>query len=80
MTKTIILCLSIGLLLWCQCKPDSDKNNGSEKIGNIIHSDSLTQELNDIYRQGNIIGFAVAIVNQDKTIYQHGFGYANRGH
>ena len=78
MTKAIILCLSIGSLLWCQCKPESDKNNDREKNANIIHSDSLTQELNDIYRQENIIGFAVAIMNQDKIIYQHGFGYANR--
>lgn len=37
-------------------------------------SAKLTEELSDIYAQGHINGFSVAIVNQDGQLYAHGFG------
>jgi CubicO group peptidase (beta-lactamase class C family) len=40
-------------------------------------TDSLTAELNEIYKQGLINGYGVAIINQNGTIYQNGFGYAD---
>lgn len=42
------------------------------------YSDSLTQELEKHYERSSIPGFAVAIVNKDGTLYQHGFGLANK--
>lgn len=38
---------------------------------------ALTKELESIYRKGNFKGFSVAIVNEDKTLYESGFGFAN---
>ncbi len=40
-------------------------------------TDSLTAELNEINKQGLINGYGVSIVNQNGTIYQKGFGYAD---
>ena len=39
--------------------------------------DSLTAELDSIQKEGQLIGFAVAIVNQNGTLYEKGFGYSN---
>ena len=38
----------------------------------------LTIELEQIYSQGHINGFSVAIVNQDGILFQKGFGYSDR--
>lgn len=40
-------------------------------------SDQLTQELKQIYSKGYINGFSVAIVNEDGSIYEKGFGFAD---
>jgi CubicO group peptidase (beta-lactamase class C family) len=37
----------------------------------------LTQELQEIYSKEYINGFSVAIVNQDSTLYENGFGYSD---
>ncbi|AUC22952.1 hypothetical protein BTO15_13000 [Polaribacter sejongensis] len=38
----------------------------------------LTKELEQIYSQGHINGFSVAIVNQDGILFEKGLGYSNR--
>ncbi|MBD1261542.1 beta-lactamase family protein [Maribacter polysiphoniae] len=38
----------------------------------------LTQALEQIYAQGHIIGFSVAVVNQDGIVFEKGLGYADR--
>ena len=38
----------------------------------------LTEDLEQIYSQGHINGFSVAIVNQDSTLFEKGFGYSDR--
>lgn len=38
----------------------------------------LTGELEQVYSQGHIVGFSVAIVNQDGVLYEKGFGYATQ--
>jgi CubicO group peptidase (beta-lactamase class C family) len=40
-------------------------------------AENLTQELNQICTQGHIIGFSVAIVNQDSVLYTNGFGFSD---
>lgn len=40
--------------------------------------DSLTMELEEIYKQDLINGIGVCIVNEEGTLYEHGLGYANR--
>ncbi|RZK90170.1 MAG: class A beta-lactamase-related serine hydrolase, partial [Hymenobacter sp.] len=39
--------------------------------------DSLTAELEALRNQGHFIGFGVAIVNSQRVLYQHGFGFAD---
>ncbi|MNU90917.1 D-alanyl-D-alanine carboxypeptidase precursor [compost metagenome] len=49
--------------------------NNIEKTDN--KSDSLTDEINQIYKKGVFNGFGVAIVNEDGTLYQKGFGFSD---
>lgn len=65
--STLILCL-----LW-SCSPSST----STETADSAWSDSLTLKLSKIYEQGLINGFGVAIANEDGTLYQQGFGYAD---
>ena len=38
----------------------------------------LVNDLKQIFSQNNINGFSVAIVNQNGTLFESGFGYSNR--
>lgn len=40
-------------------------------------ANELTEELEQIYKQGHINGFSVAIVNSDATLFTKGFGFAD---
>ncbi|MGC1515698.1 MAG: serine hydrolase domain-containing protein, partial [Maribacter sp.] len=40
-------------------------------------ANTLTKKLDSIRQQGHINGFSVAIVNQNGTLYTHGFGFAD---
>lgn len=42
-----------------------------------LATDSLTNELNEVYKQGQFNGFSVAIVNESGTLYQKGIGYCD---
>ena len=37
----------------------------------------LSKELNEVYREGQFNGYSVAIVNEHRTLYKRGVGYAN---
>lgn len=67
-TIRIVVLFLIGFQFSCENKPQ-------KKTIKIDEFSSLTTELNEIHKQGNIIGFSVAIVNKDSTLYQKGFGY-----
>ncbi len=41
-------------------------------------SKKLTEDLEQIYSQGHINGFSVAIVNQKGTLFEKGFGYSDK--
>lgn len=45
---------------------------------NQIAKDALTRELDSIQKNGQINGFAVAMVNDNGVLYKKGFGYSNR--
>jgi CubicO group peptidase (beta-lactamase class C family) len=75
MMKKSTLLLLIGVFLTsCQQRDGSERDLTND---NKIVSDSLTKELVEIYKQGYINGFSVAIVNQSGTLYQKGIGYAD---
>ena len=63
----------IGLIGSCQTTND---NSGNQNLTEI--SDSLTVELQNIYEQGFINGFSVAIVDKSGSLYQNGFGFADK--
>jgi len=41
-------------------------------------TDSLTKELTELSNKNSIVGFSVAIVNQDSILYAKGFGYSDK--
>ena len=64
--KKILVFIILNVIL---CQSYGQENNSLSK--------KLTEELNQIYSQGYINGFSVAIVNQDSILYAKGFGYSN---
>ena len=70
----ITLILLIGILFSCNEKSKKEKISFQESQ---VLSDSLTKELNQIYKQGHINGLSVSIVNEHKTLYQNGFGFSD---
>lgn len=50
--------------------------NSSIKAQSI--RDSITQELTELNNNNSLVGFAVAIVNNDSITYAKGFGYADK--
>jgi len=70
--------LAIIFLFSCQNKVGPKREAIDTNQNFLSNSDSLTKDLNEIYQQGLINGFSVAIVDQTKTVYQMGFGYADR--
>ncbi|WP_375562100.1 serine hydrolase domain-containing protein [Bernardetia sp. OM2101] len=73
--KNTIFLLFIGIMIASCNQKTNSKKEPTEK--NTLTVDSLTNELSEIYKRGYINGFSVAIVNQNETLYQNGFGYAD---
>lgn len=73
MRKSFIFFMTSLSLISCQ----SMKTNSPTASHRT--SDSLDQEINKIYQQGNFNGFSVSIVNDQSTLYQKGFGFADVG-
>ena len=71
----IILALIVFLILY-SCNPPI-KQNGKLTTEQKTILDSLHVDLEKIWQQGTINGFAVAIVDSDSFLYQRGFGYAD---
>ena len=65
--KKLILVFLIGIFL------NEIHSQTSDSISN-----KLTEELEEIYDQGFINGFSVVIVNQEKELYNKGFGFSDR--
>ncbi len=74
MRKIALLILIAQLLFSCNEKSNV-KTNLPDKNGGI--KDSLTNQINEIYKRDYINGFSVAIVNEHGTLYENGFGYAD---
>jgi CubicO group peptidase (beta-lactamase class C family) len=71
MPKITALLFLIIVLQSCS----STKNINSVKQHQA--NDSLTNELNEVFKQGQFNGFSVAIVNENGTLFKKGVGYAN---
>ncbi|MEO1487390.1 MAG: hypothetical protein AAFU57_16715, partial [Bacteroidota bacterium] len=66
-----ILLLALAITSCKQQSKTSEKNDVREI------KDSITTKLKEVNQDGEIVGFSVAIVNQDKILYNNGFGFAN---
>ncbi|MHA7059601.1 serine hydrolase domain-containing protein [Aquimarina sp. M1] len=73
MKKTFITIIAL-LIISCKEK-NTSKISSTEKKEQV--TDSLTAELNKIYKKDFINGFSVAIVDENGTLYNKGFGYAD---
>ncbi|MCB0666589.1 MAG: beta-lactamase family protein [Saprospiraceae bacterium] len=51
---------------------------GKSKLLAQFNADSLTQELNKLWERSDLPGFAVSLVSAQGTIYEQGFGYADK--
>lgn len=73
MKKIIFVSLLANLLVMYVTAQTSPKElNKNQKA-----TDALTKELETFQEKDVINGFSVALVNQEGTLYQHGFGYAD---
>lgn len=69
----------IGLmaaLVLSSCNETTERSP-SPVMNNQLAKDALTAELDSIWQNGQIIGFAVAMVNADGVLYEKGFGFSN---
>ena len=73
--KKLAIILTIGIT-FLSCN-QSKKNTNKPKSENQRAKDALTAELDSIQINGQINGFAVAMVNQNGVLYEKGFGLAN---
>ncbi|TKD57938.1 serine hydrolase [Flavobacterium sp. ASW18X] len=75
MNKTAILYFLFGVLIVsCNQKKSTTPENKTEAL---TAKDSLTAKLDSIQKNGEIIGFGVAMVNEDGVLYEKGFGFSN---
>ncbi len=68
----LLFLLTLCILQACNQAPNSE-----EAIESSPTADSLSYQLDSIYQQGYLPGFAVAIFDKDSIHYQKGFGYAD---
>ena len=64
-----ILYLLLISSLSCQTRKSSFEQSSA--------SDTLTNNLEEIYHKGNLHGFSITFVNENQTLYQRAFGYAD---
>jgi len=77
MKSILFILLSIISLVYLQYSEEKNTSNPN-RLSEINLEDSLTNELCQIYDEGHICGFAVAIVTQETTVYKNGFGFADK--
>lgn len=75
MKKTSILILAVCLFSSC-VQQDSKQQTQMQSEFKKTQED-LTAALDSIQKNGLLNGFAVAIVNEEGTLYENGFGYAD---
>lgn len=74
--KNLPLIILLGILLSSCNQNKESKKNTATKV--LTASDSLTAELDSIQKNGKLIGFGVAMVDQNGVLYENGFGFSNK--
>lgn len=72
MTK-ILLYISFGILITA-CNQQKSKNQENS----LTAKESLTRALDSIQKNGKLIGFGVAMVDENGVLYENGFGFSNK--
>lgn len=71
MKKIVVFILLAVFSFSCKKEKTQEKEQG------VSYTDSVTLAISKIYEQSDFNGFAVSIVNDQGTLYQQGFGYAD---
>ncbi|MBB1140636.1 serine hydrolase [Myroides sp. WP-1] len=71
MKKIVVLVLLVAFSISCK------NERAQKKEQEISYIDSLTSDINNIYKHSDFNGLAVSIVNDKGILYQQGFGYAD---
>ncbi len=74
MNKTVLILFLIATIF--SCKQENGKREKALK-NHIKLKDSLTSKLRIANSDGELVGFSVAIIDQNKLLYNQGFGYAD---
>ncbi|MFY0624900.1 MAG: beta-lactamase family protein [Reichenbachiella sp.] len=74
--KSSRILLFMFVLTACQNKGGNEHQSLVETNEHSLVLDSLTRDLESISEAGNIVGFSVALVDQNQTYYMQGFGSA----
>ena len=75
MNKTAIIYFLFGVLM-VSCNQQKSKTPENKQEA-LTAKDSLTAKLEAIQKNGGIIGFGVAMVNENGVLYEKGFGFSN---
>lgn len=75
MNKTAIIYFLFGVLM-VSCNQQKSKTPENKQEA-LTAKDSLTAKLDAIQKNGDIIGFGVAMVNENGVLYENGFGFSN---
>ena len=72
--KYIFLLLLLSTVLF-SCKQKEEMHGIDDK--STLLADTLTRELQSTYTKGAIVGFSVAVVNENGLLYDKGFGFTD---
>ncbi len=76
MKKPILIVFLISALF--SCKPKTEDQQQSKKDFSAV-KDSLSSRLKMANKDGELVGFSVAVITQDTVLYNKGFGFADSG-
>lgn len=75
MNKLLIFPILTVFIISCN-QPKSETTTTEKQVEAV--KDSLSVELDSIYKSGKIIGFGVSIADENGILYSKGFGYADK--
>lgn len=75
MNKLLIFPILTVFIISCN-QPKSETTTTEKQFEAV--NDSLSVELDSIYKSGKIIGFGVSIADENGILYSSGFGYADK--
>ena len=75
MSKSILILLSTLITIFY---PQDIKAQSEPTHNNTLVKDSLTSKLEMANKDGELVGFSVAVIDQKSVLYNEGFGFIMR--